>query len=113
MAPEQVVGDGVGPRTDVWGIGVVLYEAATGGPPRTGEVNVNLNGGGASTVIRSVREARRLPKDLSEAIDACLRREPGARPELMELSARLDSVAEGGIAGDEQGEPLVQAERGR
>jgi serine/threonine protein kinase len=31
MAPEQMGGD-LGPATDVWGIGAVLYEAATGKP---------------------------------------------------------------------------------
>src|SRR5207245_11661964 len=30
LAPEQARGDEVAPATDVWGIGVVLFEAATG-----------------------------------------------------------------------------------
>jgi eukaryotic-like serine/threonine-protein kinase len=32
MAPEQIRGGVLGPATDVWGIGAVLYEAATGSP---------------------------------------------------------------------------------
>jgi serine/threonine protein kinase len=32
MAPEQARGDELGPAADVWGIGAVLFEAATGKP---------------------------------------------------------------------------------
>jgi eukaryotic-like serine/threonine-protein kinase len=32
MAPEQIRGGDLGPSTDVWGIGAVLYESATGSP---------------------------------------------------------------------------------
>ena len=37
MAPEQVRGERVGPATDVWGIGAVLYEAATDVTPFNAE----------------------------------------------------------------------------
>jgi eukaryotic-like serine/threonine-protein kinase len=33
MAPEQVTGDYLGLATDVWGVGAVLWEAATGEEP--------------------------------------------------------------------------------
>src|SRR5205823_2228789 len=33
MAPEQVLGGYLGPAADVWGIGLVLFEAATGVQP--------------------------------------------------------------------------------
>ena len=32
MAPEQSLGGELGPYTDVWGIGAMLYEVATGEP---------------------------------------------------------------------------------
>ena len=102
MAPEQALGAGIGPKTDVWGIGAVLYEGATSAAPSSQAASSGVNGGGARTVPPSVRTSRRLPAELADAIDSCLRLDPSARPDVMEVSARLDGVAMRADAAEEQ-----------
>ncbi len=73
MAPEQVDGalGKVGPGTDVYGLGTILYECLTGGPPFSADSQADLLrqiASGEPTAPRSRRGD--LPRDL-EAI--CLR----------------------------------------
>lgn len=99
MAPEQARGDEVTEATDVWGIGAVLFEAATGRRAFRGD------GDEECEQIRRradpVRRHRRLPQPLAEAVDGCLHPEPAARPSVAELARALehhlaDRVARGG-----------------
>ncbi|GAA3373487.1 hypothetical protein GCM10020367_33590 [Streptomyces sannanensis] len=94
LAPEQARGGTLTAAADVWGIGVTLYEAATGDLPFGRAEN------GADddrypqlgTRAPSVRALRRLPRDLAEAIDGCLDPAPAARPTVPELAAVLDGL---------------------
>lgn len=102
MAPEQALGEVVGPATDAWGIGLVLYEAATGHRPfgdgadtwscRCGEADCSWSEPRFLQLERrapKVRARRRLPVGPAAAIDACLHRDPARRPSLEELDAAL------------------------
>jgi eukaryotic-like serine/threonine-protein kinase len=94
MAPEQAHGGEIGPHTDVWGIGAVLFEAAAGAPPFGQNGVGSLNGSANSPVSRSVRSHRRLPGELAQAIDGCLKMHPADRPGVMGLSRQLDRFVE-------------------
>jgi eukaryotic-like serine/threonine-protein kinase len=99
MSPEQVTGGDLGPAADVWGIGLVLYEAATATQPfDIPDVSVSTG----STLSRcqaqqshpapKIRARRRLPPDVATVIDACLHRGPDHRPTLEVLDAALATL---------------------
>jgi serine/threonine protein kinase len=102
MAPEQVWGGELGPPADVWGIGVVLWEAAAG-KAAFGDDEDGLSSSGAEElppdrhpqVRRSAEPIARhsaLPSVLAEAIDAALSPTPEERPSVAELADRLERV---------------------
>jgi serine/threonine protein kinase len=90
LAPEQASGGSVGPAADVWGIGVVLWEAACGHTP-FGDEDVEYPQ--LETRAPELRAKRRLPAALAGAVDECLDPDPSGRPELAELRDALAPIA--------------------
>ncbi len=80
MAPEQVASEPLGPPTDVYALGVVLFELVSGAQPFLGDGAIQLAVARLTQSPRDVRTLAEVPEALASLIDACLRREPEARP---------------------------------
>ncbi|HEX2282582.1 MAG TPA: serine/threonine-protein kinase [Thermomicrobiales bacterium] len=93
MAPEQSLGGEFGAYTDVWGIGVTLYEVATGEPACDAGDETSTTWVQAEPChVKPVRHLRRLPVSLAWPIDHCLSFDPASRPTVDELTSRLGMI---------------------
>ena len=122
MAPEQIRGGEVDAATDVWGIGAVLFEAATAEVPfnaeyeetgygdESGPTDETGTDGWTSTSgtgtddgdfedyeqltrrADPVRAHRRVPAAFNDVVARCLDPDPGARPTVAELTETLRTL---------------------
>lgn len=93
MSPEQARGGNLEAAADVWGIGAVVYAAATGRRPFYGLDNETTYPQ-LEARAAPVGTYRRLPRPLGRIIDACLEPDPAARPTSEQLFDSLQAVAE-------------------
>ena len=87
MAPEQARGGSLAAPADVWGIGAVLYEAATGKEPFR-----HLGGGRFEQLERKadrVSAHRRVPAAFDQLIIRCLEADPAQRPPVAAVAEAL------------------------
>ena len=94
MAPEQLRGEPADARSDIWALGVVLHELATGRRPFQGQTGFQLTAAILSEPLAPLPSS--VPAPLAGVIDRCLAKEPGARYQQgSEVRAALEAVASG------------------
>ena len=80
MAPEQLAGEEADSRTDIFALGAVLYEMATGVPAFSGKNRTSLIANILGVDPRPVSELQPLtPPGLDRLIQRCLAKDPDAR----------------------------------
>lgn len=73
MSPEQAEGRPVDPRSDVFSLGILLYEMATGARPFTGDTQMSILSAIMRDTPKPVSEIRPgLPRELSKIVRRCL-----------------------------------------
>ncbi|MBK5293495.1 MAG: protein kinase [Acidobacteriia bacterium] len=94
MSPEQIVGDTVGPRSDVFSFGVVLYEMLSGQRPFQGSSNAEtIRALLAADPPSLLSIAADLPEPLVAITQKCLQKRPDARyPDAGEIAAQLRAL---------------------
>ena len=65
VSPEQTQGKALGPTTDIYSLGIVMYEAATGQVPFQGDDAI-------SVALKQVNEQPKPPSQLNPAVDPAL-----------------------------------------
>jgi hypothetical protein len=108
MAPELLRGNPADPRSDLWALGVVLYEASTGTLPFDGSTGFEIS----SAILHEtpVPLPARIPPGLSAIVHRCLAKDPAARyqraseiqaaieaTESAAMSATLQQAGKGGV----------------
>jgi TolB-like protein/tRNA A-37 threonylcarbamoyl transferase component Bud32 len=80
MSPEQVAGRAIDHRTDIFSLGIMLYEMATGRRPFQGKSSAELASAILRDTPRPVGELRgKLPGGLGRVIQRCLEKSPADR----------------------------------
>ncbi len=89
MAPEQALGESVGPPADIFAFGVILYEMVCGRRPFRGSSALATLQAIAFDRPKTVEPIEGLPPAVRSLIDACLEKKPINRPKTFDAVAQV------------------------
>ena len=93
MSPEQCRGEAVDHRTDIYALGVILYEMFSGRRPFEGASFLSVVSQQITATPVPPSQHRPLPAALEELILSCLEKDPARRPQSVRaLGERLDQL---------------------
>jgi serine/threonine-protein kinase len=90
MAPEQWVGAGTNTATDVWALGIIIYEMVTGQVPFVAGNEIELSQLVLAAPTPPAHPA--LPPEIAALVWRCLASQPSARPSAAAVIAELDRI---------------------
>ena len=91
-SPEQLQGQKVTPKSDVYSLGATLYQAAAGESPFAGSTPIEIASQHVSKIPAPPRErGADVSENLEALILACLAKNPDDRPTAEEARSRLDA----------------------
>ncbi len=97
MSPEQAAGRRVGPPSDVYSAGIVLFELLAGVNPLRGQTPAETMANVAAGRLPPLAEVRPgLPSELCELVDDACSPRPAERPPAAELGAAFEDLVRSG-----------------
>ncbi|MDQ1257941.1 MAG: eukaryotic-like serine/threonine-protein kinase, partial [Candidatus Hydrogenedentes bacterium] len=110
MSPEQIRGDPLDARSDIYSLGITLYEMLTGSPPFTADNPAALMYQVTTSPLPDIRESNPdVPQELARLIGRMAASSPGLRPRTCsEVSQALTEIASDRVPGKRLGRQMVR-----
>lgn len=93
MSPEQIINNPVTPQTDIYSLGIVIYEITTGRHPFSGSSTTELIMRHLQEPLPNIDPDENLPPSLNDVIQRATSKDPQSRfPDVLELAKAFKSA---------------------